>query len=78
MLAPNDLTSRLKKNSLRLAHIFYDSNHLQTMALRLKKIFPRVTYIFLKYIHQQSVRSIDGITKKHTPRTYFFLKRILA
>jgi hypothetical protein len=79
MLASNDrrgqaVTSRLKKNSRRLARIFYDSNHLQTMASRLKKIFPRVTYIFLKYIHQQSIRSIDGITKKIYTSYVFLLK----
>ena len=46
-----NVTSRLKKISLRVAHIFYDSNHLQTMASRLKKIFPRLTHLFFDMIH---------------------------
>lgn len=44
-------TSRLKKISLRVAHNFYDSNHLQIMASRLKKISPRRTHLFFDLIH---------------------------
>jgi hypothetical protein len=79
MLASNDrwgqaVTSRLKKISPRLASIFYGSNYLQTMTSRLKKIFPLVTYIFLNYLDQQSVRSIDGTTKKIYTSYVFLLK----
>lgn len=81
MLASNDrwgqaVTSHLKKNSLRLARIFYDSNHLQITTSRFKKISPRVTYIFFKYIHQQSIQAnhyqID--LKKIYTSYVFFLK----
>ena len=68
------MTSRLKKNSLRLVRIFYDSIHLQMLTSRLKKISPLVTYIFLTYLDQQSVRSVDGITKKIYTSYVFLLK----
>ena len=75
MLAPTQaVTSRFKKISPRLAHIFYDSNHVQMLTSRFKKISPLVTYIFLTYLNQQSVRSIDDITKKIYTSYIFLLK----
>jgi hypothetical protein len=64
----------LKENFPPTRAYFYDSNHLQIMTNRFKKISPRVTYIFLTYLDQQSVRSIDGITKKIYTLYVFLLK----
>ena len=73
------VTSRLKKNSPRLAHIFYGLNHYQILTSRLKKISSRVTYIFLTYT-QQFVLAIcgSGITKKIYTSYVFLLKANIA
>ena len=66
---------RIKKNSLRLAHIFCDIIQLMKIITgHLKKIFLRATYIFLTSIPRKSVQAKQYL-KKYTPRTYFFLKR---
>jgi len=74
------VTSRFKKNSPRLTHIFNDisDNQLGGRVLHYRLVWiSRDPLLIDNYQMNELVLNSNMIIKKYTPRRYFFLKRQL-